>query len=63
MDGDGDRLVVVDKNSRVLDGDDILYTIIRGKKINNEKIKGVCRYDYDKLCARKLSKRRRYKFY
>jgi phosphoglucosamine mutase len=29
MDGDGDRLVVVDKNSRVLDGDDILYTIVR----------------------------------
>ena len=41
MDGDGDRLVVVDKNSRVLDGDDILYTIVRGKKINNEKVSGV----------------------
>ncbi len=41
MDGDGDRLIVVTKKGKILDGDDILYTIIKGKKINNEKIKGV----------------------
>ncbi len=41
MDGDGDRLVVTDNNGRIFDGDDILYTIILGKKINKEKINGV----------------------
>jgi len=28
FDGDGDRLVVVDKKGRILDGDDLLYTLI-----------------------------------
>ena len=41
MDGDGDRLIVVDSNGKIFDGDDILYTIIKGKKNNNEKINGV----------------------
>ena len=41
MDGDGDRLLVVNEDGKVLDGDDILYTIIKGKNILNENIKGV----------------------
>ena len=41
MDGDGDRVVIVDRNSNILDGDDILYTIVRGKIINHETVPGV----------------------
>ena len=41
MDGDGDRIVIIDKYNNILDGDDILYTIARGKIINNEKVFGV----------------------
>ena len=41
MDGDGDRVVIVDKYNNILDGDDILYTIIRGKIINHETVPGV----------------------
>ena len=41
MDGDGDRLIIVNNHGKILDGDDILFTIIKGKKINNEKIRGV----------------------
>ncbi len=41
MDGDGDRLLITDNNGRIFDGDDILYTIILGKKINKEQINGV----------------------
>ena len=41
MDGDGDRIVIVDNNGDILDGDDILYTIIYGKLFNKEKINGV----------------------
>ena len=41
MDGDGDRLVIVNQDGLVLDGDDILYTIIKGKKILNEVVIGV----------------------
>ena len=41
MDGDGDRVVIVDRNSNILDGDDILYTIVRGKIINHETVSGV----------------------
>ena len=37
FDGDGDRLIVVDKVGRVLDGDDLLYTLIEAKNINSEK--------------------------
>lgn len=31
LDGDGDRLIMVDANGEVLDGDDILYVIARGR--------------------------------
>ena len=41
MDGDGDRIVIIDKHNNILDGDDILYTIVRGKIINNEKVSGL----------------------
>ena len=41
MDGDGDRVVIVDKYNNILDGDDILYTIVRGKIINHETVPGV----------------------
>ncbi len=41
MDGDGDRIVIADKSGKILDGDDILYTIIRGKLLNKEEVKGV----------------------
>ena len=41
MDGDGDRIAIIDKNNNIYDGDDILYTIIRGKKFNNEEVPGV----------------------
>ncbi len=41
VDGDGDRVVVIDKHNNVFDGDDILYNIIRGKKINHEIVSGV----------------------
>ena len=41
MDGDGDRVVIVDKYNNILDGDDILYTIVRGKIINHETVSGV----------------------
>ena len=41
MDGDGDRIVIVDNNGNILDGDDILYTIVYGKLLNKEKVNGV----------------------
>ena len=41
MDGDGDRVVIVDKYNNILNGDDILYTIVRGKIINHETVSGV----------------------
>ena len=41
MDGDGDRVVIVDKYNNILDGDNILYTIVRGKIINHETVSGV----------------------
>ena len=28
FDGDGDRLVIVDRNGKILDGDDLLYILI-----------------------------------
>ncbi len=41
FDGDGDRLVVMNHQGKILDGDDILYTIIKGKIIENENVSGV----------------------
>jgi phosphoglucosamine mutase len=43
FDGDGDRLAVVDKKGRVLDGDDLLYTLISRNTIEpqNKFYKGV----------------------
>jgi len=41
VDGDGDRLVVMNHQGKIFDGDDILYTIIKGKIIENENISGV----------------------
>ena len=41
MDGDGDRILIINKDGLVLDGDDILYTIIKGKMILNEEVNGV----------------------
>ena len=41
VDGDGDRLVVINHQGKIFDGDDILYTIIKGKIIENENISGV----------------------
>ena len=43
FDGDGDRLVVVDKKGRILDGDDLLYTLILRNSIElkNRSYKGV----------------------
>ena len=41
MDGDGDRIIIIDKHNNILDGDDILYAIVRGKIINNEKVFGI----------------------
>ena len=41
MDGDGDRIVIVNSDGLVLDGDDILYIIIKGRKFLNESVEGV----------------------
>jgi len=43
FDGDGDRLVVVDRRGRILDGDDLLYTLISRNSIElqNNFYKGV----------------------
>ena len=41
MDGDGDRIVIIDRHNNILDGDDILYVIVKGKLANGEKIPGV----------------------
>ena len=38
MDGDGDRVIIINSNYEIIDGDDILYVIAKGKLINNEKI-------------------------
>ena len=41
MDGDGDRIIIVDKYNNIFDGDDILYTLVIGKKANHENISGI----------------------
>ena len=33
FDGDGDRLLVVDSKGNILDGDDLLYTLILWKNL------------------------------
>ena len=37
MDGDGDRLIIVNNHGKILDGDDILFTIIKGKRLIMKK--------------------------
>ena len=37
FDGDGDRLIIVDKNGKVLDGDDLLYTLVAAKYLDSNK--------------------------
>ena len=37
FDGDGDRLIIVDKNGKVLDGDDLLYTLVAAKYLDLNK--------------------------
>ena len=41
MDGDGDRVIIINSNYEIIDGDDILYVIAKGKLINNENIEKV----------------------
>ena len=36
FDGDGDRLLVIDKNGEILDGDDLLYTLISSRNLNSK---------------------------
>lgn len=38
FDGDGDRLLVIDKEGKILDGDDILYTLISAKNSYPNKL-------------------------
>jgi phosphoglucosamine mutase len=37
FDGDGDRLVLVEKNGKILDGDDLLYALISSNNLDTEK--------------------------
>ena len=41
MDGDGDRVIIVDSELNTLDGDDILYILAKGKLKNREICDGV----------------------
>lgn len=41
LDGDGDRLIMVDENGDILDGDDILYVIAKDYLIHNKTVGGV----------------------
>ena len=62
MDGDGDRIVIVDNNGDILDGDDILYTIIYGKLFNKEKINGVVGTKMTNLSLENFLKSKNIKF-
>ena len=62
MDGDGDRIVIVDNNGNILDGDDILYTIIYGKLVKNEKINGVVGTKMTNLSLENFLKNKNIKF-
>ena len=37
FDGDGDRLVLVEKNGKILDGDDLLYALISNNSLDTDK--------------------------
>jgi phosphoglucosamine mutase len=41
LDGDGDRLIMVDHNGQLLDGDDLLYVIVKYKKLRGTLTGGV----------------------
>jgi len=41
FDGDGDRLLIVDNKGKVLDGDDLLYTLIATNILDNEEQKSI----------------------
>ncbi|MCX7945528.1 MAG: phosphoglucosamine mutase [Hydrogenophilus sp.] len=41
LDGDGDRVVMVDRNGRIFDGDALLYAIVRDRFMRGEAIDGV----------------------
>ena len=41
LDGDGDRLLMVDAQGGVLDGDALLYILVRQRQLNKTEIKGV----------------------
>ena len=62
MDGDGDRIVIVDNNGDILDGDDILYTIIYGKLFNKENINGVVGTKMTNLSLENFLKSKNIKF-
>ena len=62
MDGDGDRIVIVDDNGNILDGDDILYTIVYGKLLNKENINGVVGTKMTNLSLEKFLKSKNIKF-
>ena len=62
MDGDGDRIVIVDDNGNILDGDDILYTIVYGKLLNKENISGVVGTKMTNLSLEKFLKSKNIKF-
>ena len=62
MDGDGDRIVIVDNNGNILDGDDILYTIVYGKLLNKEKVSGVVGTKMTNLSLEKFLNSKNIKF-
>jgi len=62
MDGDGDRIVIVNNDGKILDGDDILYTIIRGKLFNKEEVKGVVGTIMTNLAFENFLKKEKIKF-
>lgn len=41
LDGDGDRVVMVDHKGRILDGDDLLYVIVKHRSQTSELVGGV----------------------
>lgn len=41
LDGDGDRLVMVDASGRIHDGDSLLYAIVAGRLAQGQKVAGV----------------------